>query len=775
MPDQMGEPNLALILLIVAFAAPLITVLAGVWRPRWTGPAAIATTVVALVVVLLSFREGDVSFSRPWVSGFGIDFRLELDGVARMFALLATGIGLMVVLYASRYIPLHLEHHHRSLEEQPRFFGFLLLFMAAMVGLVMSADTILQFVFWDLTAIASFFLIGFDRDQEDSRASAMMALLVTGISAVLVLIGVLLLWLEFGTFDLTVLSTVVATSVTAQWALALILVGALAKSAQVPLHFWLPRAMAAPTPVSAYLHSAAMVAAGVFLVRRFYPMIQQVDWLMDAMLVIGFASIVIGGVISLTRDNLKQILAYSTISQYGYVVVMFGLGNAYGLSGAMFYIFAHALVKSALFMTAGAVTEATGSKYMSKTGGLLRSMPWLAFGSGLAVAGLVALPLTIGFFKDELFFAAAWKRSEIFGVLAVVAAAFTFAYAGRFWKGVFLGPMRTKPRRVPMLLVAPVVVLGVVAVNFGIWTPWVVDIAEQAATIDPANPAHISIAYHLDLRAENVMAVLAWLSGTTIILTERYWRESAVTFARLGDIFGPERMYWSTLRGLEWLSDWIHRIEVRDLRSRVATILAPTGILIGIAVVVTPNSDAFEIGAFTRDDLPLATMLIATTLASVAVAVPRGHLRIVLTLSCVGFSLAVIYALVGAPDVALVAVLVETVLGIFFIAMLLLMPRSILRFETREPAERSGVRRDVVLAVLSGAMAFFVVWGILSRPSGSNQLINTYERLTPEAHGKDIVTVILADFRGFDTLGEITVIALVLLGVLGLIRKGRLR
>lgn len=775
MPDQMGEPNLALILLIVAFAAPLCTVLVGLWRPRWTGPAAIATTAAALMVVLGSYRVGDVSFSRPWVSDLGLAFHLELDGVARMFALLATGIGLMVVLYAWRYIPLHLAHYNRSLEEQPRFFGFLLLFMAAMVGLVMSADTILQFVFWDLTAIASFFLIGFDRDQEDSRASAMMALLVTGISAVLVLIGVLLLWVEFGTFDLVVLSTEITTSTSAQWALALIAVGALAKSAQVPLHFWLPRAMAAPTPVSAYLHSAAMVAAGVFLVRRFYPMIQQVEWLMDAMLVVGFASIVIGGIISLTRDNLKQILAYSTISQYGYVVVMFGLGNAYGLSGAMFYIFAHALVKSALFMTAGAVTEATGSKYMSKTGGLLRAMPWLAVGSGMAAAGLVALPLTIGFFKDELFFASAWERGSVFGVLAVMAASFTFAYAGRFWKGIFLGEMRTQPRPIPGMLTAPVVVLGALAVIFGIWTPWVVDIAEQAATIDVAHPAHIHIAYHLDLRAENVMAVAAWVVGLTIIFTERYWREAAVTFARLGDILGPERIYWSTLRSLERLSDWIHRIEVRDLRSRVATILAPTGILIGIAVVMTPNDDAFVIGGFQRTDLPLATMLIATTLASIAVAIPRGHLRIVLTLSCVGFSLAVIYALVGAPDVALVAVLVETVLGIFFIAMLLLMPRSILRFETREPSERSGVRRDVLLAGLSGVMAFFVVWGILSRPSGSNLLINTYDRLTPMAHGKDVVTVILADFRGFDTLGEITVISLVLLGVLGLIRKGRLR
>ncbi len=483
----------------------------------------------------------------------------------------------------------------------------------------------------------------------------------------------------------------------------------------------------------------------------------------------------VGGIISLTRDNLKQILAYSTISQYGYVVVMFGLGNAYGLSGAMFYVFAHALVKSALFMTAGAVTEATGTKYMSKTGGLWRQMPWLAAGSALAAAGLAALPLTIGFFKDELFFAAAWERGPAYGVLAVVAASLTFAYIGRFWVGVFLGPVRLQPAAISRFLVAPVVVLGALTVVFGVWTAWPVHIAEAAATITAANPAHIDIGYHLDARHENVMAVAAWIAGAGILFSERLWAQGARSVARVGEYIGPERLYRMTLISLEAISDWIHRIEVRDLRSRVATILAPTGVLVGLAVVLTPNSGAFEVGDWEYTDLPVATMLVVTALAAIAVAIPRGHLRIVLTMSCVGFSLAVIYALIGAPDVALVAVLVETVLSVFFIAMLLLMPRSILRFETRVPAERVSTRRDAILAGLTGLMTFLVVWGVLSRPSGSNALVRTYDELTPLAHGKDVVTVILADFRGFDTMGEITVVTLVLLGVLGLIRRGRLR
>ncbi|MEJ7901456.1 MAG: proton-conducting transporter membrane subunit, partial [Thermomicrobiales bacterium] len=672
MPDFIFNLNLAVVLICAAFAGPLVTTVIGSWRPALTGAVAIATTSLCLAIVVISYRAGTASIDLPWSETYGFRFHLVLDGIAQMYALLATGIGLLVVIYAYRYIPLHLEHHHRSLQEQPRFFGFLLLFMAAMIGLVMAGDTILQFVFWDLTAIASFFLIGFDRDQEDSRSSAVMALLVTGVSAVLVLIGVLMLRSELGTYSIGEMIALESDRTTVGIALGLIGIGALAKSAQVPFHFWLPNAMAAPTPVSAYLHSAAMVAAGVFMVRRFHPMIAVFDWLLDAMLVIGFLSITVGGIISLTRDNMKQILAYSTISQYGYVVVMFGLGNVYGLTGATFYVLAHALVKSALFLTAGAVTEATGTKLMSETGGLARRMPILALGSGLAAAGLIALPFTIGFFKDELFFAAAWERGPVIGVLAVMSAALTFGYVSRFWIGVFLGPVRIEPRMLSRFLTGPILVLGLLTLVFGIWTNLVIDIAESASTIVATEPAQIDIAYHVDTRHENIMAIAAWALGATVVLTERWWSPAARTFATLGNIFGPERLYHLSLSGLEAVSDWIHRIEVRDLRSRVATILAPAGILVGLAVIFTPNSDAFAIGSFDRGDLPLALMLVVTAVAAVTVSIPRAHLRIVLTTSCVGFSLAVIYSLLGAPDVALVAVLVETVLGVFFICMLLL-------------------------------------------------------------------------------------------------------
>lgn len=769
--------NPAILLLCLAFAAPLAVTLVGLFRPRWTPAVAIVATALAFLAVLWSFSRDDASFDVAWAPTWGFRFTLTLDGLGRQYALLATGIGLAVVVYASRYIPLHLAHHHRSAKELPRFFGFLLLFMAAMVGLVMAQDLILLFVFWDLTAIASFYLIGYDRDEPDSRGSAMMALLVTGISAVFVLIGALILWYQTGTYSIPEIIAGSNSERAVGIGVALICAGALAKSAQVPFHFWLPKAMAAPTPVSAYLHSAAMVAAGVFLIGRVEPIVVRFDWLVDALLIVGALSMLVGGVLALTRDVFKQVLAYSTISQYGYIVAMYGLGGSHGLTGASFYVIAHALAKSALFLTAGAVTEATGEKKLSDVGGLGRRMPMLATASALSAAGMIGLPMTLGFFKDELFFAAGVERGTPFIILTVVGAALTFAYISRFWIQIFLGEKKGTVAPLSGWLVWPIVVLGMSTIIGGLWTGPVTEIAGRAASVMLNRTTEIHVAYHLDDRPENIMAVVVWALGITLLLTRRFWWKAALVFADLGTRFGPERIYERSLVALEHLSDTLHDFEVRDLRSRVATILFPAGLLVGLAVLVTPNTDAFVVGSLKGGDMPLVAMILTAAFSGIAVTLPRDHLRLALTLSCVGYSLAVIYAFLGAPDVALVAVLIETIFSLIFLGMLLLMPRKILRYESRPPKAHRGrhKRRDVVLAIISGGMAFFVAWGTLSRPSNSTELIETQAALTPLAHGKAIVTVILADFRGFDTMGEITVIAITLLGILSLIRSGRMR
>ena len=331
--------------------------------------AAVATAVAAAVAVLVVWLSGGAGFDVAWLPSWGARLAFRVDGLGALYGLLATGIGVAVFAYATAYVPRHLEHEERPQADGRRFHALMVLFMAAMLGLSTAQDLFLLFLFWDLTAITSYFLIGYDRQHREARLSALMALLVTGVSAVLLLIGFLVLRAEYGTSSIPALLERAQGGPVVTLAGTLIAVGALAKSAQAPLHFWLPRAMAAPTPVSAYLHSAAMVAAGVFLLSRLHPLLATSPVVLDGLLVVGLVSMAVGGLLALGADHLKRLLAYSTIAQYGYVVTMLAVGGAAGAAAACFYVLAHALAKSALFMTSGAVTEATGAKACRRPAG----------------------------------------------------------------------------------------------------------------------------------------------------------------------------------------------------------------------------------------------------------------------------------------------------------------------------------------------------------------------------------------------------------------------
>jgi multicomponent Na+:H+ antiporter subunit A len=760
--------------LLVALASAPAAVLAGWIRPRFAAPVGAAFALLAAVTTLVVYLWGGGEIDVAWAPTWDLRLHFALDGLAALYALLATGVGFLVLAYSSRYLPLHLEHGGRDPSDGTRFYGFMLLFMGSMVGLAMAQDLILIFVFWDLTAVASYYLIGYDRHDANSRASALMALLVTGVTAVLLLIGALMLYAAYGTYSVPELAGLVRPGPLLNVAGLLIAIAALAKSAQVPLHFWLPRAMAAPTPVSAYLHSAAMVAAGVLLLGRVYPLLQESELLLNVLLVVGLLSMAVGGILALTRDVLKQLLAYSTISQYGYVVFMYGLGGKYGAVGAAFYVIAHALAKSALFLTAGAVSEATGEDRLSKMGGLRKPLPVLAVASGAAAAGLAAFPLTIGFFKDELFFGAALQRGPIFAGLAVAGAGLTIAYTWRFWSGIFLGSPRDGAHEVPAILVWPVAVLGALVLAGGVFVEPFAALARSAGAASyPGSVEGVKPAYHLDLRPENLMALATFGLGALLVVSRPAWVGGAWAFARVGDKVGPKRWYAFGIKGLNQISDTIHQAEVRDLRSRVAAILVPAGVLVGLGILATPTTGVYRAGPVGWQDMPLVLALVAIAVASLAATFTRRHVTLALVLSSAGYVLAAVYAFFGAPDVALVAVLIETVLTLVFIATLKLVPYKVLHRQAELPMERR--RRKAIISTIAGAGAFAVVWGTLSQSAVERSVAGELVDLTPEAHGKDVVTVILADFRGLDTLGEVTVVALVLLGVATLLRKGRLR
>jgi multicomponent Na+:H+ antiporter subunit A len=729
--------------------------------------ASVASALGAFAVCLAGWAAGGGALDVPWAPTLGLRLDLAYDGLGALYALLATGIGAAVFSYAAVYLPWHLEHERRPASEGRRFWPWMVLFMASMAGLACARDLVLLFVFFDLTAVASYFLIGFDRSRREARGAALMALLVTGASAVALLIAAVLLYAEYGTFSLPELFERVPAGATATVAGALIAVAALAKSAQVPLHFWLPRAMAAPTPVSAYLHSAAMVAAGVLVLGRVHPLLARSEVVLDGLLVLGLASIVVGGVLALAQDDLKQILAHSTVSQYGYVVVLYGIGGAKGAGAAALYVLAHAIAKSALFMTAGAVTVATGESRLSRLGGLAREMPVLAAASGLAAATLAALPLTLGFFKDELFFAAALEAGPLVQVMAVVAAALTFAYIGRFWLGLFTGARGAEPGAVPAMLVAPVSVLAVVALAGGVAVEPFARLAEDAAAVTHAGAVALAPAYHLDARAENLMALAAWALGALLLVAAPAREKVVRAVARVGDVAGPRRAYGVALRTLNQCSDRVHAAEVRDLRNSIAAVLVPGGLLVALGLAATPTAGAYDAGPLAARDLPIIVLLALAVAAALTVARDRGRLRPVLALSVLGFALAAVYAVAGAPDVALVAVVVETVLTLVFVGVFSRLPPA----GADEPARPNW--RNAVAGAVAGAAAFATIWGALSRPTLAEGAADELIRRTPEAHGGDVMTVILADFRGLDTLVEITVLAVAVVGVASLLRRGR--
>ena len=736
-------------------------------------PAAVAVAVVGFVAVLGGWQAGGVNVDIAWAPTLGLRLDFALDGLGVLYALLATGIGAVVFAYGTAYLPRHLDHGARPAGDARRFWPWMVLFMVAMVGLATARDLVLMFLFFDLTAVASYFLIGFDRDRVEARGAALMSLTVTGVSAVLLLMGAVLLYGEYGTFSVPELAERVRAGGTTTVAATLIAVAALAKSAQVPLHFWLPRAMAAPTPVSAYLHSAAMVAAGVLVLGRVHPVLAADPLVLGVLVVIGFASIIVGGVLALGQDELKQILAHSTISQYGYVVVLYGIGGSAGAGAAAFYVVAHAIAKSALFMTAGAVMEATGESRLAHLGGLGRAMPVLAIASGIAAATLAALPLTIGFFKDELFFAAALEAGPGVAIPAVGAAALTVAYIARFWLGVFAGPRRTEARPIPVLLVAPVGLLAAVALVGGVVVEPFAALAAAAATVTAAGPVEVAPAYHLDLRAENAMALAAWGLGALMLAGTRLRDPVAQAFGRLGELAGPRAWYGLTLAVLHAVSHRLHGAEVRDLRTSLAAVVVPTGLLVGLALAVTPAEDTYVVGEVLLADLPLIVLLGLVVVAAMTVARDRGRLRAVLALSVLGFALATVYAVAGAPDVALVAVLIETMLSLVFVAVFSRMPTAppVTDSVTETPHRH---RRHVAAGFLAGAGAFAAVWAALSRtPLGLGDAAEQI-KLAPGAHGGNVVTVILADFRGLDTMVEITVLMVALIGAAGLLRRGRL-
>ena len=733
-------------------------------------PAAAAGGVAGIAAVLLGLQapavaSGEVvAFSIPWVPVIGLDFALRLDGLSLLFAGLIVGIGLLVILYA---------HYYLSDEDRDgRFFAYLLLFMGAMLGVVTADNLLLLLVFWELTSLSSFLLIGFWRGAAEARQGARLALLVTGAGGLALLGGVLLIGDIVGSYSLgAVLAASDAIRADPRYPvlLVLVLLGAFTKSAQFPFHFWLPHAMAAPTPVSAYLHSATMVKAGLFLMARLWPVLAGTDEWVFIVATTGLVTMVIGAVIAFFNDDLKGLLAFSTVSHLGLITMLLGFGTESAAVVAVFHIINHASFKAALFMTAGIVDHETGTRDIKRLGGLRHLMPITFIIATITALSMAGIPPLNGFISKEMMLKettyAVWLGNGfIVPALATLGAVFSVAYSFRYIWHVFMGPLRkdypSKPHDPgfgmwagPALLAVIVIAVGVMP---GLVEPLVLTVAAAVTGAEPE--VHLKL-WH-GVNAALFMSIAAIVGGAFLLSAharlDRDWQRSGPPAAK--------PIFDAIVGALTWFARWLTGKLHDGSFTRFAAIFTATVIVAGLLAW-----HSGEARPATRDGLPVTFVpLVGAVLlagATICVAVFHRHRLLALVLiGVVGLMVSLGFAYFSAPDLAMTQLSVEVVTIILLLLALNFLPRE-------SPRESTAARRwrDVTLAVASGgaamALSYAMMMSDFALPTISGyHLANAYKG----GGGTNVVNVILVDFRGFDTFGEIIVLGIAALVIFAL-------
>ena len=724
---------------------------------------------LAALVLLISKRaavfDGEVEVQMlPWLPELGLNLSLRLDGLGFLFALLILGIGLLVILYARYYLSKH--------EPMGRFYGFFLLFMGAMLGVVLSENLLLMLMFWELTSLSSFLLIGFWNHRADARQGARMALAVTGGGGLALLAGILLIGHIVGSYELStvlVSGDLIRAHALYPVALILVLLGVFTKSAQFPFHFWLPQAMAAPTPVSAFLHSATMVKAGVFLLARLYPALSDSEWWFYLVSMTGLATLLIGAVMALFQHDLKGLLAYSTISHLGLITLLFGLDSRLAAVAAIFHIINHATFKAALFMSAGIVDHEAHTRDIKRLGGLRHLMPVTFTIATVAALSMAGIPFFNGFLSKEMMLEEAWNTGLVVAVLATLGALFSVAYSFRFVTHVFLGPKRNdypgKPHDPGFGMWAAPALLAVLVVLIGLFPQTMVGplvATVSGAVIGSADLPYYSLSIWHGFTPALFMSVIAVGVGLAVLKTH-----------------APLARRWDNARRPE--AKVIFDAIVESFAARQAqrfTLALHDGAMTRYLAIFTVAVVAFGVWAFTgaphaagtRETLPMSVLpvvgfllLVAATVA--LVVLHRQRYVSLIVISIIGIVIALGFIYFSAPDLAMTQLTVEVVTIILLLLALNYLPKD-------TPVESSVFRRarDGVIAVVAGAGATALTYAILVRdlaiPSISGyHLENSYSG----GGGTNVVNVILVDFRGFDTMGEIIVLGIAAFAIFALV------
>ena len=728
---------------------------------------------------------GVVRHEFEWVPALNLEFTLRMDGYAWMFAMLVTVIGFLVVLYARYYLS--------PRDPVARFFSFFLAFMGAMLGVVLAGNLIQLVFFWELTSLFSFLLIGYWHHNAAAREGARMALVVTSAGGLCLFAGVLLVGRMVGSYDLDLVlasGDFIRAHDLYLPALILILLGALTKSAQFPFHFWLPHAMAAPTPVSAYLHSAAMVKLGVFLIARLWPVLSGTDawiWIVGTA---GLFTFAFGAYMAIFRHDLKGLLAYSTISHLGLITVLLGLNSPLAAVAAIFHIMNHATFKASLFMAAGVIDHETGTRDIRRLSGLTRFMPITATLAMVAAAAMAGVPLLNGFLSKEMFFAEALDvegpvpfLDRALPYVATVAGMFSVAYSLRFIHGVFFGPDPVDLPRAPHepprwmrfpieLLVAACVVVGIFpAVTIG---PYL-DVAARAV-LGAATPEYNLAAWH-GLTVPLAMSFAALAGGAVLYrLLHRHLARGA-DGTPLFPAVDSRRIFDGVLVTLSWRwARWLEaRLGTRRLQPQLRWLVtvALVAALWPLAQRGLAPGGPQEAGL----DPALALLWLAGAACALGAAWQAKFHRLAALVLTGGAGLVtcVTFVWFSAPDLALTQLLVEIVTTVLILLGLRWLPKRVPYPWTWAGARAALPRRlrDLALAAGAGGGLAMLAYAVMTRPLPDTISRFFVEHAYPKGGGTNVVNVILVDFRGFDTLGEISVLGVVAIAVYSLLRRFR--
>lgn len=725
------------------------------------------------LAILLSLTQtvfsGEVlRFGLDWVPLLGLEIVIRLDGLAYLFSLLILGIGLLIILYARYYLSVQ--------DSMPRFYAYLMLFMTAMLGIVLSGNILQLWLFWELTSISSFLLISFWWHQTEARQGARMALTVTGAGGLALLAAFILIGQAVGSYDLD--QVLASKDIILQHhlypvMLVLFLIGCFTKSAQFPFHFWLPNAMAAPTPVSAYLHSATMVKAGIFLLARFYPVMSGTELWFVIVSLTGLITLLIGAYLALFKHDLKGLLAYSTISHLGLITMLFGIGSDLAAIAGIFHIINHATFKASLFMAAGIIDHESGSRDMRKLNGLWQFMPITATLAMVAAAAMAGVPLLNGFLSKEMFFTETLHQhllgslSWVIPVLATVAGIFSVAYSMRFIHDVFFNGqpkgLTKTPKEPPRYMRVPVEVLVALCILVGIFPGYFIqDILNSAAVAVLGGPIpQYSVAIWHGFNLPLLMSVLALIGGTVIYVNRKHLFDFQHMLPGIDVLQSFELYIAKFIKACTAAYNWLDN---GSLQRYMKLLLLSFIVLAGLPLI---NLDTLWGG---RAELPVdavnlagVTMLLIGAFATTVLH--RFRLMALLMISVVGLMVSIAFTRFSAPDLALTQLSVEVVTIILLMLALFFLPHK-----TPKQSSAGRVLFDVAIASMVGVIVGSLSYALMTRPFTTISDFFIANAKTGGG-GTNVVNVILVDFRGFDTLGEITVLGIAALGIFKLLTR----